>query len=85
MSRELPQAAGCQFHRCEQLFTHPFRTIIPVGSRGRAHPENCSSHLGGPGEPQSATRDPQGRPPRRPDGPDDEGVARRHFPSPKKG
>ena len=45
---------------------------------------NCSSHLGGPGEPQSATRDPQGRPPRRPDGPDDEGVARRHFPGKEK-
>ena len=32
---------------------------------------NCSSHLGGPGEPRGATRDPRGRDLRRPDGPDD--------------
>ena len=46
---------------------------------------NCYSHLGGPGEPRGATRDPQGRPPRRPDGPDDDGRARRHFPGWVKG
>ena len=46
---------------------------------------NCSSHLGGPGEPRGATRDPQGRPPRRSDGPDDEGVARRHVPGGERG
>ena len=46
---------------------------------------NCSSHLGGHGEPRGATRDPQGRPPRRPDGPDDEGVARRHVPARERG
>ena len=50
---------------------------------------NCSSHLGGPGEPRGATRDPQGRPPRRPDGPDDDGRddgrARRHFPAGERG
>ena len=46
---------------------------------------NCSSHLGGPGEPRGATRDPQGRPPRRPDGPDDGGRSRRHFPGREKG
>ena len=46
---------------------------------------NCSSHLGGPGEPRGATRDPQGRPPRRPDGPDDDGRARRHFPARERG
>ena len=46
---------------------------------------NCYSHLGGPGEPRGATRDPQPRPPRRPDGPDDEGVARRHFPAGERG
>ena len=46
---------------------------------------NCSSHLGGPGEPRGATRDPQGRDLRRPDGPDDDGRARRHFPAGEKG
>ena len=46
---------------------------------------NCSSHLGGPGEPRGATRDPQGRRLRRPDGPDDDGRARRHFPGREKG
>ena len=44
------------------------------------HTHDCSSHLGGPGEPGGATRDPRGRDLRRPDGPDDDGRSRRHFP-----
>ena len=46
---------------------------------------NCYSHLGGPGEPRGATRDPRGRDLRRPDGPDDDGLARRHSPAGEKG
>ena len=46
---------------------------------------NCSSHLGGPGEPRGATRDPQGRFPWLSDGPDNEGVARRHVPARERG
>ena len=49
------------------------------------HTHDCSSHLGGPGEPGGATRDPRGRDLRRPDGPDDDGRSRRHFPGRVKG
>ena len=45
----------------------------------------CYSHSGGPGEPRGVTRDPRGRPPRRPDGPDGVGRARRHIPGREKG
>ena len=46
---------------------------------------NCSSHLGGPGEPWGATRDPRGGYIRGPDGPDNDRRARRHFPAREKG
>ena len=46
---------------------------------------NCSSHLGGPGEPSGATWRPRGHPWRPPECPDGHGRLRRHFPGWEKG
>ena len=46
---------------------------------------NCSSHLGGPGEPSGATWRPRGHPRRPPECPDGHGRLRRHFPGWEKG
>ena len=71
-------------HNGACMVAAPVRRVGTTPKYG-SHWDNCSSHLCGPGEPWGATRDPRGGYLRRPDGPDDDGRARRHFPGKERG